>query len=168
MKFLVLAATALMATATPALAQDNANFTGVRVEATAGYDDVINANDRTDIVYGGAVGFDLPVGSKYTIGVDANTSNIFESRRQIGASARIGYAFNAKTLGYVRGGYNNYRNYATISGKTFRQNLDGAVIGAGVQYAVTNHAYIKAEYRYSNFANGVGDSGVVAGVGLRF
>jgi outer membrane immunogenic protein len=168
MKFLVLAATALMATATPALAQDNARFTGVRVEATAGYDDVIHANDRTDIVYGGAVGFDLPVGSKFTVGVDANTSNIFESRRQIGASARVGYAFNGRTLGYVRGGYNNYRNYATIGTKTFRQSLDGAVVGAGVQVAVSDHTYIKGEYRYSNFANGVGNSGVVAGIGLRF
>lgn len=46
MKFIALAAAALMATATPALAQDNAGFTGVRVEATAGYNDIIDRADR--------------------------------------------------------------------------------------------------------------------------
>ena len=160
MKFIVLAAAALIA-ATPAMAQDNAGFTGARVEATAGYNDINNDFDRNNVVYGAAIGVDAPIGDKFTVGVEANTSNIFERERQIGAAARVGYAFTPTTLGYVKGGYNNYRN-------VFSRDLDGFVVGAGIEHKISKVTYIKAEYRYSDFEGRVGDSAVVAGVGLRF
>lgn len=167
MKFITLAALALTA-ATPAMAQDNAAFTGAKVEATVGYNDINNSFDANDVVYGGAVGFDVPVGNKFTLGVEANTSNVFEDQRQIGAAARIGYAFTPTTLGYVKGGYNNYRDVARIGNRSFRENLDGAVVGVGIEHKISRVTYLKAEYRYSDFDGQVGDSAAVVGVGLRF
>ena len=160
MKFIALAAAALVA-ATPAVAQNNAEFTGARVEATVGVNDIQNSPDANDIVYGGAVGFDLPVGQNFTVGVEANTSNIFESERQIGAAARVGYAFTPKTLGYVKGGYNNYRN-------VFSRDLDGFVVGAGLEHKISRMTYVKAEGRYSDFDARQGDVAAVVGIGIRF
>lgn len=160
MKFMVLAAVAAL-TATPALAQDNAGFTGARVEATAGYNDVINNRDANDIVYGFEAGVDAPIGTNFTLGVAANTRNVFERNRQVGVTARLGYAFTPTTLGYALGGYNNYRSFE-------RHDLDGFAVGAGLEHKISRVTYVKAEYRYSDFDGRTGDSAVTAGVGLRF
>ncbi len=160
MKFIALAAATLFVV-TPAMAQDNSGFTGVRAEVTAGYNDINNSFDANNVVYGGAIGVDVPLGNKLTIGAEANTSNVFEKERQIGAAARLGYAFTGSTLGYVKGGYNNYQDVTSRS-------LDGFVVGAGLEHKISKITYIKAEYRYSDFNHGVGDSSAVVGLGLRF
>lgn len=160
MKFIVLAAAAALAVS-PAMAQDNAGFTGVRAEATVGVNDILNSPDRNDVVYGAQVGFDAPVGNKLTVGLEANTSNLFERERQIGAAARVGYAFTPRTLGYVKGGYNNYRD-------VFSRELDGATVGAGLEYKISRVAYVKGEYAYSDFARNTGSHAVLTGLGLRF
>jgi len=160
MKFIALAVAAL-AVATPAMAQDNAGFTGARVEATAGYNDVINSRDRNDIVYGFAVGVDAPVGDKVTAGVEANTRNVFENQRQVGIMGRLGYAFTPKTLGYATAGYNNYRSFE-------RFDRDGLAVGGGLEHRISDQTFVKAEYRYSDFDGRTGDSAVTAGVGIRF
>lgn len=169
MKFILLAAAALAATATPALAQDNAGFTGARIEATAGYNDIINSRDYNDVVYGAAVGIDVPAGDKFTVGAEVNTNNVFERNRTFGVAGRVGYAFTPTTLGYVKAGYANYRDtYAISRNRTASQNLDGGVIGAGIEHKISNVTYVKAEYRYTNYADRVAAQGVVAGVGFRF
>ena len=160
------AAAALMAT--PAFAGNNAAFVGPRAEVTAGVNNITKVQSAKDFVYGAAAGVDLPVGDYVTIGADVNTSNVFEHNREIGASARLGYAFTPSTLGYVRGGYNNYRNYRNIAKNSFHQDLDGFVVGAGLEHKLNTFTYAKVEYRYSEFQNGVGNSGVVAGFGFRF
>ena len=161
MKMMIAALAATMLTATPVFAQDNTNFTGARVELTAGYNDITKAVDRNDVVYGAAAGFDLPVGNKLTFGLEANASNVFENERQIGAAARLGYAFDHNTLGYVKGGYNNYRN-------VFRRNLDGFVVGVGLEQSVSRNTFVKVQYDYSDFEGRTGSSAVQAGVGFRF
>lgn len=161
MKFAIIAALAALGAATPALAQNNAGFTGARVEATAGYNDVINSRDRNDIVYGFEAGVDAPVGDNFTVGVAANTRNVFEDNRQIGVTGRVGYAFTPTTLGYTLAGYNNYRSFENF-------DRDGFAVGAGVEHKISRVTYVKAEYRYSDFDGRVGDSAVTAGVGLRF
>ena len=157
MKMMIAALAATMLTATPVFAQDNTNFTGARVELTAGYNDITKAVDRNDVVYGAAAGFDLPVGNKLTFGLEANASNVFENERQIGAAARLGYAFDHNTLGYVKGGYNNYRN-------VFRRNLDGFVVGVGLEQSVSRNTFVKVQYDYSDFEGRTGSSAVQAGV----
>jgi len=160
MKFIALAAAAL-AVATPAMAQNNAGFTGARVEATAGYNDVINSRDRNDIVYGFEAGVDVPVGDNLTVGVAANTRNVFEDNRQIGVTGRVGYAFTQNTLGYALAGYNNYRSFQDF-------DRDGLAVGGGLEHKISRVTYVKAEYRYSDFDGRTGDSAVTAGIGLRF
>jgi outer membrane immunogenic protein len=161
MKFIVLAAAAAMIAATPAVAQTNAGFTGARVEATAGYNDVINSRDRNDVVYGFEAGVDAPVGDRFTVGVAANTRNVFEDNRQVGVTARVGYAFTPTTLGYALGGYNNYRSFQDF-------DRDGFAVGGGLEHKISRVTYVKAEYRYSDFDGKTGDSAVTAGIGLRF
>lgn len=161
MKFLMIAAAAALATASPVAAQTNENFTGIRAEVTAGFNDITGVPDANDVNYGAAVGFDAPVGDRFTVGLEANTSNAFEDTRQIGAAARVGYAFNKNLLGYVKGGYNNYRD-------VFSRELDGAVVGAGLEVAMSETSFIKAQYDYSDFAQGAGSHSGLVGIGLRF
>lgn len=169
MKFILLAAAALAATATPAVAQTNAGFTGARVEATAGYNDVINARDYNDVVYGAGMGIDVAATDRVTLGAEVTTSNVFERNRTFGVAGRVGYAFTPTTLGYVKAGYANYRDTFAISrNRTLSQNLDGGVIGVGIEHKISNVTYLKGEYRYTNYSRNVGTNAVVAGVGFRF
>lgn len=156
-KYAVLAAALVAA---PAAAQDNANFVGPRIGATAGYDDVTGQIDTTDIVYGVDGGFDIPVGDKLTVGLEAFTTNPFE-QATVGAAARVGYAMNKNALVFARAGYSNYEN-------VFDRNLDGLTVGGGLELAISQGIYAKAEYRYSDFEQNVGNHGALVGVGLRF
>ena len=161
MKSILIAAMAASLLATPALAADNAAFTGVRAELTAGVNDITSSPDVNDIVYGAAVGIDLPLGDKFTIGIEGNTSNVFEKERQIGAAARLGYAFSPSTLGYVKGGYNNYQN-------VFSRKLEGFVVGAGLEQKISGNTFVKVQYDYSDFEGSTGSHAGLVGVGIRF
>ena len=152
---------AALATATPALAANNTNFTGPRAEVTAGFNDITASPDVNNVVYGGAVGFDVPVGDNFLAGVEANASNVFEDQRQLGAAVRVGYAFNPSVMAYVKGGYNNYRD-------VFNNKLDGATVGGGLEFAFSKNMYAKTEYKYSDFSNNVGSHAGLVGIGIRF
>jgi len=152
---LTLAATAAALAATPALAND---FGGLYGEVTAGYDDVIGQRDTTDVTYGAAVGFNIPVG-KAIVGLEATADNVFD-RRDVGANARVGYTFG-RFMPYAKIGYANYKDLRS-------RDLDGFRVGGGIEFNVTSNAYIKAEYRYSDFEKNVGKHGVLGGVGIRF
>ncbi len=160
-KTLIVAIAALALTATPAVAQTNAGFTGLRTELTAGVNDITHAPDTNDVVYGGAVGVDAPLGDRFTVGVEANAANIFENERTIGAAARLGYAFTTNTLGYVHGGYSNYQD-------VFSRKLDGFTVGAGVEHRISQRTYVKVQYNYSDFNANVGSHAGLVGIGLRF
>lgn len=160
-KILIAAGLAAAMIATPAVAQDNEAFTGFRLGATAGADDVTGVQDTTDVVYGGDVGVDIPVGDQMTFGVEAFSTNPFEDERTIGAAARIGYALNDTTLAFARAGYANYQD-------VFSRELDGMTVGGGLEFAASDNVYAKVEYRYSDFEAGVGNHGALAGVGVRF
>lgn len=150
-----------LAAATPAFAAENAEFTGVRAELNAGYNDITGSFDANDIVYGAAVGVDFPVGERVTLGVEANTSNVFERERQIGTAVRVGYAFNDSVLGYVQGGYTNYQD-------TFSRSLDGATVGAGLVANISDATFVTAGYRYSDFSRNTGAHAGLVGIGVRF
>lgn len=159
-KVALILAGATMAVAAPAYAQ-NDNFTGVRVGATAGVDDVVNSLDTNDIVYGVDAGVDIPVGDTMTVGVEAFSSNFFEDTRTIGAATRVSAALGEDYLVFVRAGYTNYED-------VFSQELDGLTVGGGLEVALSDLTYVKAEYRYTDFEQNVGNHGALVGVGLRF
>jgi len=132
----ILASASAVALAAPVAAQDNAAFTGPRVEALVGYDasrpgsseDIDNADDIDqsidDVAYGAAIGYDFAAGG-LVVGVEAEyleseakteydtaafdgfgVSNI-ETGRDLYVGARVGVLATPSTLVYVKGGYTN-------------------------------------------------------------
>lgn len=152
-----IAALGLAVSAAPAMAND---FTGARVELTAGVDDVRNLRDTTDVTYGLTAGFDVGVTDNVIAGVEANVDNVFD-RADIGASARLGYVATKNTLVYGKVGYANYKD-------AFSRNLDGLRVGAGLEHNISDNTYVGAEYRYTDFERGVGKHGALVKLGLRF
>ena len=197
---LTAAATLAFGLAAPAFAQDtpveDAPFTGLRAEGIAGYEHLGGEDGRDGVVYGGALGYDAQVGG-VTLGVegeitDATTkgrdSNVLVAGdslrigtgRDLYAGARLGYAISPVALIYAKGGYTNARINAryTIGATTVRDHdeAEGYRIGAGIEYKLSGNAYVKGEYRYSNYSN-LDDGNVdidldrhqvLAGVGVRF
>lgn len=143
--------------AQPALAND---FGGVYVSATAGLDDVTKGVDRTDVVYGANAGVNVPVGERVIVGVEATLDNVFE-RREVGASARLGYAASPSVLLYGEVGYANYKD-------AFNRKLDGVRYGGGIEYNISPHTFISAEYRRTDYEGKSGKNAGLVGVGIRF
>lgn len=111
-----------------------------------------------------------------------------DAGRDMYIGARLGARLGSNAMIYAKGGYTNAKyNVLTSDGTTDTDTdieLDGWRAGAGVEVAVTENAFIKAEYRYSNYTSGdveftdgteTGSFDVdvdrhqgVVGVGLRF
>lgn len=146
-----LAAGTVLAAGAPAFAQDGspaAGFSGPRVEAVIGYDNLRSGSTKDidtsadidqsidGITYGGAIGYDIATGDNITVGAEAEltessaswsdegTSTTFnlggvEAGRDIYVGARVGYAMSPSTLLFVKGGYTNARfNYEGSDGTT--------------------------------------------------
>lgn len=78
--------------------------------------------------------------------------------RDLYLGARVGARLGSNAMVYAKGGYTNAKyNILTSDGTTETDDsfeLDGWRAGAGVEVAVTENAFIKAEYRYSNYTDG--------------
>jgi len=132
----ILASASAVALAAPVAAQDNAAFTGPRVEALVGYDasrpgsseDIDNADDVDqsidDVAYGAAIGYDFAAGGlvvgvegEYleseaktefdTTGFEGFGIGNIETGRDLYVGARVGVLATPSTLVYVKGGYTN-------------------------------------------------------------
>jgi outer membrane immunogenic protein len=167
MKALFLAVAAVFAAATPAVAAPNSNFTGPRVEVTAGVDDVTKIRD-TKVTYGAGAGVDLPLGTRFTIGAEANVNNVFNGFRDYGAAARLGYALNDNLLAYGTVGYANARNLSGVRDIDGLRKLDGLRVGGGLEISSSLPVYAKVEYRYSDLQQGIGRHEGLVGLGRRF
>lgn len=158
-----------------------------------------------DIAYGVGIGYDFSAGGA-VVGIEGEwmesnaktefdttgfttfgVSNI-ETGRDLYVGARAGVLLSPRTLLYVKGGYTNarYNVLATDNTTDIETDIDvdGWRAGAGAEFAITDNAFIKAEYRYSNYTEGEVEapSGlesdrfdldldrhqVMAGVGVRF
>ena len=169
--FMIAAALGTAALATPAFAGD---FSGPRLEATAGADDVTRGVDPTDVTYGAGLGYDLQFG-KIVVGAEATASNVFE-RADLGAAARLGYVLNDNVLAYTRVGYANLERPQTCTpGVGTRPavcrntaNLEGLALGGGLEVNLLGPVYTKVEYRYTDFEGRVGKHNGLVGVGIRF
>lgn len=176
-----------LAAASPALAQEQAPFTGPRVEALVGYDNLSGGDDGVDdsvdgLAYGLGLGYDVQMGGAtlgiegevmgsttklrgYDIDVPGDSARL-RAGRDLYIGARVGYAVAPATLVYLKGGYTNGKlnaRYYTPDGGYFEdgQTLDGWRVGAGVEQKFNVFGpggYVKAEYRYSNYSNlNIGD-----------
>lgn len=171
----------------PALAQDEpspTSFSGPRVEALAGYDE--------GLVYGVGVGYDLRAGG-VVIGFDGEAtlstskecaSGIFvpgdrlcaRQGRDLFGGLRIGVPIGDKVLVYAKGGYSNIRLSTDYDDGTpgglndfdVGANLDGGRVAGGLELSLGRRAFIKGEYRYSNYEAGVSKHDGLAGIGIRF
>ena len=165
---LIATALASAAIAAPASASD---FAGPRIEVTAGADDVTAGVDPTNITYGGVVGYDLQIG-KIVAGVEATAANVFDYA-DLGAGARIGYTLNENILTYGRVGYSNLERPQTCTGIRpvvcrATANLEGVTAGGGIEMKLAGPAFVKAEYRYTDFDGAAGRHAGLVGFGLRF
>jgi outer membrane immunogenic protein len=170
-KFILATTVAFGLSAAPAMASD---FTGPRIEVTAGADEVRNGVDPTDVTYGAGLGYDVQFG-KVVVGAEASAANIFE-KADFGAAARLGYTLNKNVLAYTRLGYTNLERPQTCTPRIGNTpavcrntaNLEGLTAGGGLEVKLVGSTFVKAEYRYSDFDGTVGRHGGLVGFGLRF
>ena len=198
---IAVAATCLVG-ANTALAQETNNtpassFAGPRVEATIGLDqsgdDAVSGKELTGMRAGGAVGYDVAIGTRVTLGVEAgigwmvagntkfgpfppNTTETYRTSagRDIDISGRIGYALSPRTLIYAKAGWAE-QSYSTRSstGKKYDDlKSNGVRLGAGLEQKLTSNVYAKAEYRYTRYED-IGNfkkdrHQLLTGIGARF
>lgn len=150
---LLAGAAALVLSATPAVAAD---FSGFRLGANVGYAD---EGDEDAITYAANIGYDFQTGGA-VIGITGEVGDSNETGRDFALSGRVGGVVGSSTLIYGHGGYTN------LNAGGF--NFEGIRAGAGVEFAVSDNAYVNAEYRYSNYDSGLDFHGAVVGGGFRF
>lgn len=193
MRYVAFAALLAGLAASPAFAQDAAPNSGFRIEGLAGYDRGNFDNDHTNgVLYGLGVGYDVQAGGA-VLGIEGEASDSTGDRCVNGASVtgdracaslgrdlyvggRVGALVGRGTLLYAKAGYTNARARLSYedgtAGTTLdfneHRNLDGVRAGAGVQFAVGQNAYVRTEYRYSNYEDGFDRHQVVGAFGFHF
>jgi outer membrane immunogenic protein len=193
MRYVALAALVTGMIAAPAIAQDPPAAGGFHIDGIVGYDrphvDGVHANGVT---YGVGAGYDLQAG-RALFGIEGEATNSSADRcadglvvagdrtcaglrRDLYVGGRIGALVGNRTLLYAKAGYTNARarvsyddgTAATAADFTDHRNLDGARVGAGIQFGIGPNAYLRTEYRYSNYEGGVDRHQVVGAFGFHF
>jgi outer membrane immunogenic protein len=193
LKFAPLALIGIAGLAAPAYAQDAAapSFTGARVEGIVGWDRNQSFDQHKDgVAYGIGAGYDFALGGTAIAGLEGEASDssakvcggaetvanprlCARAARDLYVGGRVGTVVGGKTLLYAKAGYTNGRYKFTsddgVARTTLAKNdLDGVRVGAGAEYALSSNTFVKAEYRYSNYEQGVTRHQVVGGFGMRF
>lgn len=182
-KYLIAAlALSTAAIAAPAMAQDtDKTFNGAHAEVLGGWDRVQGEGSHDDgVLYGVGAGYDVRKGN-VVFGIQGEASDSTQKQnfggltehasRDLYAGGRIGAVVGGNNLLYASAGYTNarYSVSGTATGEDLAHgNLDGVRVGAGVEHQLSNRTFLKAEYRYSNYEQGVSRNQVVAGFGVRF
>jgi outer membrane immunogenic protein len=127
------------------------------------------------VSYGAAAGFDFDAGgivlgvegewmeseagSEYDLDDDVGLGIVnLETGRDLYIGGRVGARIGQNAMIYAKGGYTNAKyNVLASDGTTDTESdfeLDGWRAGAGVEIAITENAFVKAEYRYSHYTDG--------------
>lgn len=121
----------------------------------AGYN--YRATDR--IVVGAEAGFNMTIDDKVRATSASRTLTV-DPRYSFDLTARAGYLVADKALVYARGGYTNARIHTSLNTSSglvrAEDNLDGWLVGGGVEYAITPEISARAEYRYNDFGQNGG------------
>jgi outer membrane immunogenic protein len=131
---------------------------------------------REAIVLGAYAGYNHKVGERFVLGAEAGVSAAFDDelrglsagnaltidpRYSFDLTARAGYLVNDKTLVYLRGGYANTRVRTTLANDTgvvtTSDNLDGWIVGGGVERTLTDDISARLEYRYTDLGSDGGE-----------
>ena len=119
----------------------------------AGYDYAVAPKVRIGAETAIGIGADDSLRISDTAGsVELNPEYSFEF------TGRAGYLVTDNALIYARGGYQNSRVEATLTETgqpTFRDkdNVDGWLVGGGLEYAFGNKLRSRVEYRYADLGN---------------
>ena len=162
----ILAATAAIALATPAFAQEapaaaapaGPTFNGPRVGFNIGVADEDFAGTDA-MTYGFEVGYDHDFGGG-VLGAVGELQNSDETGREYSVGARAGIKPSQNMLVYGTASYANLK----VAG--FK--LDGVRFGAGLEALVTENVSFKVEQRYTNYELDVDTWQTVAGIGFHF
>jgi len=168
--------------AAPAMAQDaDTTFSGLHAEVLGGWDrDQGLERHDNGVLYGIGAGYDLRRGNT-VFGIEGEASDSTQKKelgavtekasRDLYVGGRLGYVLGGNNLLYAKAGYTNarYTVDGTATGVNLAEgNLDGVRVGAGIEHQLGSRTFVKAEYRYSNYEQGVSRNQVVAGFGVRF
>ncbi|HEU0310103.1 MAG TPA: porin family protein [Sphingomicrobium sp.] len=171
-------ATAAFLSATPTLAQEAP--VGPRVEAIVGYDRVKALGEKDGgALFGIGAGYDFAVGPAISLGADIEATESTQKEgdediaqvkaaRDLYAGGRVNFAVAPKANLYLKAGYTNARFKATDGVDTASENFDGYRLGAGGQLNLAGKAYVGAEYRYSNYEQGISRNQLALTLGTRF
>ena len=178
------------------------------VRGTASYEDTALPADNFAItettsgaIYGVNGGVDVRVGDSGYVGVEGGyefTSNsaceasgtesaCFALKRNMFAGVRAGTPLTKRDLFYVGGAYVNSKakfsytdTAAPADNFSISENRGGWRVSVGVEHRLVGNAFAKLEYRYTDYADYVAQSGTetyrlgfsrhqgVAGIGARF
>ena len=169
---LALAGTAALA-GTPAAAE------APRLRAT-----VLGGLERTDsapgtgavdgVYYGVQLGADwdlggLLVGVEGEVGDSTASAAITGNRARQGlfgnAAVRVAVPFTDHLRGFVRGGY-AYHQIDYSTGPAFKGS--GYTLGGGGEVDLSEHLFLRGEYRYSNYGSTVRGQQFLLGAGVKF
>jgi outer membrane immunogenic protein len=165
--------------ATPAFAQGGRTaFSGGHVEAIAGYDHIRGGGEGRDgLLYGIGAGYDLRLHNA-VLGIEGEVADsttgdcvgtvCVEAGRDLYIGGRAG-AVVGNVLLYGKLGYTNGRVVVRSGALRDGTNLDGVRAGAGVEWAIPRTPLsLRAEYRYSNYQDGIERHQGVAALAFRF
>lgn len=170
--------------------------TGPRIEALVGFD--APKGVKNGVAYGVGAGFDFTAlgatvgieGEYMGTSTDDIERDVFvvgdEQSQGLGRDLYVGgrVGANLDLLGssfvYAKAGYTNQRVRTAYDDGgngdadfNIGENLDGVRVGAGLEFGIPtlglgSAAYLKTEYRYSNYELGFEKHQAIAGIGFRF
>jgi outer membrane immunogenic protein len=163
---------------------------GFRAELLGGYDD---AGFTSGLLYGGRVGYDFAVGSRFLVGVDAEVNDV-DTHQTLTVAAppglrandgpdmylggRVTFALSSRFRFYGGAGYTRGKRdlfiqtavtpppFGTIGVRRF--TFDGYRLSAGAQLLLGKRAFLGAEYRGSIYDFGGHRDQLVGSLGIRF
>jgi len=200
--FSVLAAGLALMLVNPAWAQDDDDtpdgnvpltavegFGGLHIEASVGWDH-LNATSIQTIsstitqtrgtgsgaVFGGAIGYDIPLTDKVLIGAElgvygstakwnnaanlvANSFNtsLVKIQPDVFIGGRVGYVLNRKTEVYAKAGLSTFHfsAYGTDGNETLNESVSATGLrgGIGIERQLNKFFYVKAEYDYTHYGS---------------
>jgi len=121
------------------------DFNGFTLGKFVGYNfmyDNIMIGVEGDITYSWNENHYRALGTRYDVGTDWGGT----------LRARLGYAFD-NTLVYATGGWSATRAFIDSSAGDGDRTFHGWNVGAGVDWAVWNDWFVRAEYRFTDFGN---------------
>lgn len=123
------------------------------------------SEDFDGATVGAFVGYNWQFSNGFVTGLEGDLSYNFNDNEYLGAvevgtdwagsvRAKVGYAFD-RALIYAAGGWTATSGYVDVDAADFDESetFHGWTLGAGVDYAVTDNMFLRAEYRYNDFGD---------------